>query len=479
MNNQYEYEEEIDLILLGKSLLKKWKIILAVAIVCALLAVGYKFVTAPKPSDGNGADNSAMQEYENNVAEIDAEIESLNNDIGEYEAEKAKLVEDLEKLDEDQAKAEEERDNLKEYSEKSVILNIDPYNVATETRTYYVSNDYQIMPGMDYQNVNHIGDIVNSYVDLATAANSETNEVLHTAQGSNLDKTIAMCSVIPNGYIINIVAIGKDASEAMEYMKRAVSAIEEGEEKIKSDIGEHEIKLIQENSYVAFNSDLKIAQEAFDDSVEAKLNSIVNNRNSINNRINAINNSIHSSANNIQTQKKNKSALEKPGTAIVSEGGISKKELLKWLLIGFIAGTIIMCLWFSLKYMFSGTIKREQEIEDRYGMKVIGYTKDETSINVAVVTLKGLIGNERQIGIASTLGKEYCKIFTTKFNEKYSDADLKIVGNIETDAEGVYELTNIAHVVLLEKTDVSKVSGINHELDIIREMKINIIGCIL
>ncbi len=479
MNNQYEYEEEIDMMLLGKALLKKWKIILAVAIVCALLVVGYKFVTAPKPSDGSEADNSAMQEYENNVAEIDAEIESLNNDIEEYEVEKARLVEDLDKLDEDQAKAEEERDNLREYSEKSVILNIDPYNVATVTKTYYVSNDYQIMPGMDYQNVNHIGDIVNSYVDIATAANAETNEVLHTAQGTNQDKTIAMCSVIPSGYTIDIVAIGKDTSEAKGYMNRAVSAIEGGKEKIKSDIGEHEIKLMQENSYTAFNSDLKVAQEAFDDSVEAKLNSIVNNRNSINNRISTINNSIHSSANNIQTQKKNKTALEKPSTAIVSEGGISKKELLKWLMIGFVVGVFIMCIWFTARYMLSGTIKSEEEIEDRYGIKVIGYTKDEAHINVAVVTLKGLIKNEKQLTILSSLGRDYCEKFASRFSENFADIDLRIAGNIEDDVEGVNELTSTDSVVLLEKTDISKIKDMNHELDIIREMGISVVGCIL
>ena len=50
--------------------------------------------------------------------------------------------------------------------ENSVLMNINPYDEYTTAVSFYVATDYQIMPGMAYQNPNTASSIMAAYMSM-------------------------------------------------------------------------------------------------------------------------------------------------------------------------------------------------------------------------------------------------------------------------------------------------------------------------
>ena len=50
----------------------------------------------------------------------------------------------------------------------SVLNGLDPDNVHTATASFYVTTEYKILPGMDYQNPDYTSAVLSSYSNLFT-----------------------------------------------------------------------------------------------------------------------------------------------------------------------------------------------------------------------------------------------------------------------------------------------------------------------
>ena len=143
MINVYEDEDEIDLKALIIAVLRKWRILFVTAILFAVLLGGFKGLT--------GFLKLQDPEY------VQEQTNAVNEEKAQYETQKEMYETQLRNL-------EAEVRTLNDYREKSLYMNIDPYNEYRETVTYYINTDYQIMPGMDYQNINQATSILNAYV---------------------------------------------------------------------------------------------------------------------------------------------------------------------------------------------------------------------------------------------------------------------------------------------------------------------------
>ncbi len=137
MNSNYV---EIDLIDLCKTVLKKWKIILACALFCAILGGVYGYFQASKPKPESKSQIASLtsgmtQEEIDNVKDA-AEI------IGNYRT--MYLAQ-------------------KEYNENSIYQNLNPYSVDTLQLSYYIDNFYQVSYPVIEENNNLIS-IVQAYI---------------------------------------------------------------------------------------------------------------------------------------------------------------------------------------------------------------------------------------------------------------------------------------------------------------------------
>jgi len=144
MENQpaYGQEDEIDLVALTFTLLRKYRQILAAALACAII---FGAAAGAHTAWGGAVSQDAQKAYESELAEYNRKKES-------YEAAKQQYSLDIANNEKSQRDTEYAIQKAQEYAENSVWNNLDPYNVRVAQADLYVTTNYQIQPGMAYQN---------------------------------------------------------------------------------------------------------------------------------------------------------------------------------------------------------------------------------------------------------------------------------------------------------------------------------------
>lgn len=166
----YEQEEEIDLVSLLFTVLHKYRQMAAAALVCAVLFAG---VAVVKNISWNAAVQKAAEEGE--TAPRTSAQQTYEEDMVEYREAQNKRDTDVQSYNQQLRDNERSQqtvqfniDNAEEYMEKSVLNSIDPYNVYNARADLYVTTDYKIMPGMDYQNPDYTSSVLSAYTSLLT-----------------------------------------------------------------------------------------------------------------------------------------------------------------------------------------------------------------------------------------------------------------------------------------------------------------------
>lgn len=166
----YEQEEEINLVSLLFTVLRKYRQMAAAALVCAVLFAGVAVVkniswnAAIQKAAEEGETTprtSAQQTYEENMVEYREAQNKRDTDVQSYNQQ-------LRDNERSQQTVQFNIDNAEEYMEKSVLNSIDPYNVYNARADLYVTTDYKIMPGMDYQNPDYTSSVLSAYTSLLT-----------------------------------------------------------------------------------------------------------------------------------------------------------------------------------------------------------------------------------------------------------------------------------------------------------------------
>ena len=149
-NSTYEqYEQEIDLKDLMFAVLHKWRPVILVAVVLALVLGGAK---------------GAMTYRQQNDPEVSKETrEKYQEELDLYEKNKETAEREIENLKTDIA-------NQQEYLDKSIWINMSPYDVCESRIDMYVTTGYEIMPGMVYQNQDYTDTILQAYQGLLTSS---------------------------------------------------------------------------------------------------------------------------------------------------------------------------------------------------------------------------------------------------------------------------------------------------------------------
>lgn len=117
MDYENTYEREIDLKELMFAVLRKWRPILAAAVVLALLLGGFKAVSAQRSLNSAGDEDdsyaAALEEYEQKLEICNREIDNLTSDIV----------------------------NQQKYVEDSILMNTSPYDVWEAKAELFVETD--------------------------------------------------------------------------------------------------------------------------------------------------------------------------------------------------------------------------------------------------------------------------------------------------------------------------------------------------
>lgn len=443
-----DYEPEISLRDLFFHVLYRWRSILVVAWIGAVLLGGYKYFSMRK----NASIIQTTQQFRQN-AESDEEELKLNRKIEE----KAKQIEELE-----------------DYLNDSVYINLNPqgiwmarckYLVKTDSSVHETSTDPidSILPMYSYPlsgteaeelvkvfNTNKV-EYANELVE--TEINTEENTITVTAKG----------------------ATKEFALKGLEYVQAKIDYITSKTQGINP----HSLLVVGEE--VRFASDLTAAS------------------NSLSGRKTALNTALDQYRTDLQALREK---IEVNKSIGIEE--ISKKDVIKFAIIGFLIGALMTTCVYVLHYTLRGRLIDGKALSEQYTLPLLGEFKRSASIHDDkgldkllsrwelgknrisedtiynnICALIAELPNHENILLVSTLKEDKLIPVKNAMAKRIKGKIIDVKGHYLTDSDAISEAAKASVVILVEEKGTSMNKEIEQMTGMLMISKANVIGTVV
>lgn len=355
------------------------------------------------------------------------------------------------------------------YMTESVLMTLDPYCVYKATSDILVETDYQILPGMEYQNPDKIQVILRAYYN-----HLNSDEVIQTISQVTGVKTKYLTELI---YItlgdattrsLGITVSYGDPEGAKQILDILIQATQDFKTQIEPSVGDHSINILPGN--ISERVDLTISDK--------QLAAIV--------RLNNLNVELA----NLQAQA---SAL--PAIMDVS-GGISLKALILPCILGAFLGFVMVVFFIWVGHIGGTRVYSARTLKNRTGIRVLACIPNPGKRNLFIdrwlKKLEGRCLHKNQAALAAAAISNCAagsKVLVAK-SEGYTDLTLEkaleqagvsfqLCGNLTQDADAIKALPNCDAVVLLEACHASYNADVEQSMELIADLKKPLLGCVL
>ena len=440
-------EREINLRELAYYSLKKWRIIVIIAVVVALIS-GLCKLTSEQSSELDAATTVSSDAIRNTLVQELTELQSNLN-------------------------------AQREYNDNSVIMKINPLNEYVGSFKIYVDSNYRINPSSSYQNADITNQLVLAYSSYLTSSEFYNYVFESTTNNADLnDEARYLAELIhvsgdASASMVSVTCIGDSKERVQEFVDVVKQAVDDKYPEIRNVIGDHECSIILESLYSTVDRDLGENQKANLQIVADCENAVAAKQAEIDN----LDESLKSNASSLSTVQIVVKVIKE-----MIIGGILGAVLA--MVVCLIMGVLSRKMWsrsawqsFSIPVIaeiFTEKEHRKFEKFDNWLAKVMGFAAPKTSFEEsAALTAAYISAMLREKGTSSSAivveaEKELCDKTITAMNKAESNAFV-VVGDILTDPNAVSELKEVKDVVLLaegEKITIDEVRKIAALLDV-------------
>lgn len=289
------------------SALYRWKTMVAAALILALALGGFQFYQSSIGS------KTVSQEAAASVAHSQNQIKIINENIQSQQA----------------------------YMDNSILMTMDPYNVSKITTDFYVYTDYQILPGMEYQNPDKTPAVLRAYKMLL-----HSQEALDSfCAATNLEPAylpeLITAEVITNSNALNIAVRCPDMKTAQALTDAIVAYLESSKESVEKQITKHDTSVISSPSNSPVDLELaKVQTEAAT-------------------RLTTLRQSLTDANTELKTLKNLASDAQAVSPIIMA-------------VIGAVLGVFLVGCWAVVAHLASDKVYSGRVLENRTGIRVLG-----------------------------------------------------------------------------------------------------------
>ena len=432
--DQYEYEGEINFRDLFETLRKRWKNILICAVIFGSLFGGYKGLQGYRVLQDEEALAESQVQYEKALSAYDFAKEQYR-----------KRIVDL----------QNEIRQQEEYRDQSVLMQIDPNNVWTAAASYYVDVDYKIMPGMDYQNVDHTSHIMNAYRQMFFQDGVIGGDL---EKGMGQDKEFnKLISIIPdpeNGLLM-VTIKGPSKEFSGDIMEKVDKSFKENSDKVREIVGAHKITLLKKYESSTIDSEIQKMQLEFRDNLTRLEKGITDAMTDMD-------------------------KLKEPANTVYSEKKLVK-DMIKFLAAGLIAGAFLCCAFYGTVYLFDGTLKTSDYLTGKYNALILGEMrrggKNEASESAFIAAnIRNLLGETRNLLITGNPEQACLKQFADKVSPYLEGISVICEGEMMKNPEAVKALGAAPAIVLVEETGKTKETDVDAAIRMCEASHSNVLG---
>jgi capsular polysaccharide biosynthesis protein len=448
--DRYAYDEknyirEVSLLDLCREIVKKWLIILIAALVLAVLAAGYSVL---KNKRRQSSMDQAYAKYEEAMVTYNTQLETLQKQLRINQA---------------------QVDNSNIYAEKSVLMNLDPYNVSMSEAILTITFD-------DAQNrADSAGGNMGAYkaqqaYTLMLAYSSYITETIPMdalAQELGIDEAylreLIKVTYSPNtqSQVMNLIIYGRDTAMAEKIRDFILENLDGVEKNLETQYGTHEVTVLSKSTKQGVDLNLKDSQTSTTSAQTSLTKSLTNLQTTI-------------------------AALDKPSYSAPYSTSTLIKQAVTMAVFGFLGGAVLMALFLAVRIIMAGTLMSAGELSRKFGLKCLGCpgpTRDQYKLICAQI--ENYMKNRDSEGAGrilfiSTLENKRAAAAVKEMRKCESEMLIfDLASSVTARPDSIRKIADYDACVLLEEVHVSRYADIVRLLEILGDSDKTLIGTVI
>lgn len=427
--------------------LRRWRAILAVALVAALLLGGMQLASGL--SEMNTPVDPAEQEEI--LAQREAEMAGHEHAI------------------------ESARRSMKfcqAYLEEAPLMQLDPYCYYEAQLVVHVQTDYQILPGMSYQNPDKSIAVVSAYEVIANsnATLEKIAEKLNT-QSQYIGELLTITKPADTA-TLHITALAPTQQEAEAVLAVFAEQVTASYNQVVETVAAHTVTFVEQSVNVRANTGLIDTQKR----ATTRLTELVTQ---------------------ITDAQLALAALAEPTAGQATTKAVIKTAVI-WAVLGGVLGAFLTAAVLWVLHITGDQVYAGRNLQGRTGVKVIGTVgcEKQNPVDRLLYRLEGR--NPDGLETAPVVTDVCCRakdakslLVTGSGDAARREALVQAIaaampgvrvedrGNLLKNGEALQALAACDAVVLVETTGVSRYSKVNKQLDVVCDYGANLLGCVL
>ncbi len=430
-----DYENDKQVIFLKDlffAILYRWKGILIAAVIGALLLGGFQFLQNQKAADTN-----------------DQEISFNEQQLLQSIAAKESAIK-----------------NQTTYLMESPIMNMDPYSVYKANLSFYIHNNYQIQPGMMYQNPDNTPALLNAYQQLLSDVS--LSKTVSEAMDINAlyVRELFTADVSQGGIpgVLTVVITFNDQAKLEQLTDLIKTYLMNATASLKEQLGEHTVRCTVTHSGLTTDLSLSNLQKQAADQL----------------------NTLNADLENLRTQR----------NALLSAD--SPRSIVLMAIIGGLVGAFLIAAIAVCDHLFSGSVYSRRTLTNRTDLRVLGCVAEsqkkciidkwlqkwegrasEEQIPLVCATIRNYLNSGESLMITCDPSGE--NTTAVAIHDKLSQAGIPCVlhGSLLRDAAAIEALPQADAVLILAQYKKSKYTEVSQIASQIQDQNKHLLGCVL
>lgn len=453
MNNTYE--QEIDLKDLIFYILKKWRTVLSIAIILAILIGGYKLCKGLFNYKDKMHIAVQQKTYETEFNNFLLAKEGYQRYIGT-------LTQNI--------------DYEEMYEKKSVLFQLNPYNKWVAKTDLYIKMDKDngqitmIDPADSL--VKAYSSILISESALRQASENNSIEIKYLRELINIEGDF-------DGNMITITVAYKDGEGAQKILDSILESVNARQLDLETNFGSHNIIFMNSEKGIVADEELAEIQNKRRESLSGMQKNLE------------------------ETQLALDNIKEPQAPADLTLNGVYKSAF-RYGTFGGIFGIFLTGFLLCTIYVINPRLHSAEEFKSRFGIKIFGeYIKEDKSkkkscIDVWLNKIEGkenlaredvlmkIIANislytqrNETVLLTGTIELELLNKINLELKDSFKELTFEVGSDMNKNSETLIRLPDIDRVILVEKCGVSKYKDIRNQIETINGLDKKIIGCII
>lgn len=453
------YEQEIDLRDLMFAVFRKWRLIVLFALIFSVFLGGYKCVKE--------LINQNNEEY---VAELK---EQYATDQTKYEQSKKGYESDIESFNASIT-------NQEEYKEKSILLKVDPYNKGTASVDVFVKmSEIPDNSGVTVTSVDFADGVIKAYA--SAIQQGGFLEDISREMGIELIylKELITVTTDYDSNMLNVSVAYTDKEGAGKILDEILKNLKTMYPDIQEHLGQHNLSVMNQNVGVMTDQTLADYQKLKVEDLTA-----TNKK--------------------LEDTEKALKGLEEPAKPVVLSRMSIVKEGVKYGILGCFIGAFLVAFCVCIVYVMNGKINTDEDLKNRFALKHMGsfaqtrikralsgidiwldrlegreIISDEMVVDIISANILGMINKGESVFLTGMVEEARLTNLTDKLQQRLSEVTVGFGTDILHNAVSLKNLQQYDTVILVESRRQTKLRKIEKEIELVRNMKKEILGYIV